>query len=329
MDLELTSDVIRPGEPVRAELRGAPAEGAEVSVVGQLSAPFTDDVVRELSAVVSGDGEVVLPGPNWPVSGQGPLLRTAWWVVADAEGLPRVSRPLRLDPGPLVVEGPANDDLDEPVRPQDRRTPIISGLVVVAALVGLITAFGTGEAGVRALSGFIGFVALIPLLGSTWGAAERRSIGYVRCRVDPTAAGLRAVLRAHPPEGRDASTLVPSVTLYVAESASASTSPDRADSREEAIVAERPVDLESDGRAWWSGTIPWSDLTGLPPSRATEVGRTSVAVTWAVRFHIAVDRGADAERFKPVLALPDGLDPSLRPRLLLIPQVVLRSGAGD
>ena len=329
MELHLATDVIRPGQPIHAELRRAPPGGARVSVVGQLGAPFTEDVVREQAAVVSDDGAVTLPGPSWPVSGHGPLLRTAWWVVADADGLPRASSPLRLDPGPLVVESPANDDLDEPARPRDRRTPIISGIVFLVALAGLVTAFGTGESGLRAFCGFVAFVAAIPLLGSTWGAAERRSLGHVRCRIDPTPDGLVMTLRAHPPEGRDTSTMSPTVTLYVVEAASASRSPDRADSVEESVVAELPVDLASEGRASWSGTVGSAQLAGLPPSRATQVGRTTVSVTWAVRFHIAVERGADAERFKPLVALPDGLDPSLRPRLVSIPQVVVRGGGGD
>ena len=164
MEIGLEHAAVTPGSVLRGTLTGAPDDGAEVTIYAQTTNPFSEDV-HEASTTLVHNGPFELTGPRWPLSAHGPLLGVRWWIEAHGpDGVDSAAAPFDLVSGDVEIESLANDDLDEPRRGPQSRVAIISAGVLVVAIVGVVTRFGTDATIVRVFSAIVGGLALLAVV---------------------------------------------------------------------------------------------------------------------------------------------------------------------
>lgn len=268
--------------------------------------------------VATDEGRFEIPEPGWPPTTDGELLGTAWTLTATSPTGETASIGIAVDAGPLVVESVDDDDLAGPARPVDLRVPAVASALVVAGIVALVTAFGTGQTAVRVIGGFVAFFAAVPLVGWLTAARRRVALGEVRCRVEPGPDRLDVIVAASPRRDPPDATTV-AATLLVAEMSSASEVAGGPADREHVVVEHR-IDLALADRRVWRGVIPLAVASAAPASRAGRDGDVSWAISWVVRIEIDAPGMPRYRRVMPLVALPAGLPADRRPGYVEIPR---------
>ena len=129
--------------------------------------------------------------------------------------------------------------------------------------------------------------------------------------------GMDVVTSRHLAAERVAADLGVRATLVIAELVSRS---GPGPTEREHVVLEHEVSLARAGDGTWSAAIPLTVANRAPLSRAGGDGSTTWSVSWVVRITIDAPRTPRYTRAMPLVAVPTGIDPSLRPRFVEIPR---------
>ena len=308
----------RPGADgmLRGRLLDPPSGVIEVSLRLRDTTPFGEHVLR-IGSVETSTGSFSIEAPRWPVSRQDELIQTEWMLEACSASGESARIAVDVRAPAVTTDSVADDDRDAPAERSDRWIPIVAALVGAAGLVGFVTAFGTGENWVRILCGFVTFFAAVTMAGALTRARQRAALGDVRCWIEPIGDQLVCHVVAHPRDSVDQ--LAMTATLYVVEMVRRST-PGGGPLEHEHVIVEHLISLERADDDEWRGAIPLDVAVRAPLSRDGTSGDASWAVSWVVRIRIEAPRVPTYDRAMPLLAVPTGLDPSLRPTFVDIPK---------
>jgi hypothetical protein len=308
---------IAPGAALRGRVANPPPGAIEVSLVATTTTPF-EARSEIVTAIETHDPGFQLAAPWAPTSWRGELLTTEWAVHARTSAGATAATPFEIRANRVTVESCDDDDLGAPPRPFDVRLPAIAGTGLVASLVGVVTAFGTGHAALRYLAGFGVFFAIVALTRAAGLALQWAVLGDVRCRVEPVGDQLRCLVTTRAEGGLPAGADV-RASLMIAELVSRS-GPGRGPTEHEHVVLEHEVSLARAGDGTWGAAIPLTVANRAPLSRAGGDGSTTWSVSWVVRITIDAPRTPRFTRVMPLVAVPTGIDPSLHPRFVEIPR---------